>query len=149
MNENLTKPIITRKWKYEDAVSIARLNAQWGYEATSKEINVRLREFSLLQGHELFIAEINGETAGWLHVCREFSMGAGAYAEIAGLVVDEKHRRKGIAKALIGEAKQWAKENGLKKLKVRTNIKRPEASLVYPKCGLTPEKQQNVFGMEL
>ena len=138
-----------RKWNYNDASDIARLNHQWGYPSSVEEINQRLNELSASAGHELFVAEADGKLAGWLHVYRHFTMGNDAFAEIGGLVVDVEYRRQGVGKVLVEKAKSWTKENNINRLLVRTNVKREESNIFYTKCGFDLAKQQNVFTMQL
>lgn len=140
---------LIRDWNPGDAETIARLNEQWGYPSLPEEVLFRLQTLSSLTYHEVFVAEIDNGVAGWVYVYKHYSMGADAFAEIGGLVVDEKLRKKGIGKMLVEKAGIWAAQNGLKRLLVRTNIKREEANAFYEKCGLKLVKKQHVFEIGL
>src|ERR1700722_3256265 len=139
--------ILIRDWNPGDAEAIARLNEQWGYPSLPEEVLFRLQTLSSLTYHEVFVAEADNEVGGWPYVYKHYSMGTSAFAEVGGLVVDEKFRQKGIGKILLQKATDWMAQNGLQRLLVRTNIKREDANVFYEKCGLNLVKQQNVFEM--
>jgi RimJ/RimL family protein N-acetyltransferase len=65
----------------------------------------------------VLVAEVEGEIAGRLSVARD-PHPASAHVADLGLMVDAKHRRKGVGRALLDGAVDWAKEHGVEKLEL-------------------------------
>jgi GNAT superfamily N-acetyltransferase len=65
------------------------------------------------------------------------------------LVIDQYYRGKGIGKMLIEQAKQWAKEKGNNKLKLRCNVKRTETHLFYQHLDFMETKEQKTFELNI
>jgi GNAT superfamily N-acetyltransferase len=96
-------------------------------------------------GAVLVAEDDQGSVAGWLHVLAESGIESEAFAEIRGLVVDERRRREGIGERLVSEAVHWAGERGLTKVRVRCNILREGAHRFYERQGFSLAKTQAVY----
>ena len=83
-----------------------------------------------------------------VHVRSERGIESKAFAEIRGLVVDEKRRGEGIGERLVTEAVHWAGGRGLTKCGVRCNIMREGAHRFYERQGFTLAKTQAVYDRE-
>ncbi len=122
---------------------VAALSQQLGYPVTPAELEARFERLSGARSHALFVA---GEpVGGWLHVEQRDSLESGESAEIVGLVVDDRRRREGLGRALVARAEVWAKERGLKRLRVRSNVAREESHRFYPALGFRLSKTQRVY----
>jgi GNAT superfamily N-acetyltransferase len=55
----------------------------------------------------------------------------GVYAEIGGLVVERRRRKKGIGKLLMTGAEEWAREQGCSVVRLRSSAVRTEAHRFY------------------
>lgn len=55
--------------------------------------------------------------------------------EVKRMFVSPSHRGKGIAKKILSELEQWAKELGCKRCILETGINQPEALALYHKSG--------------
>jgi GNAT superfamily N-acetyltransferase len=99
--------------------------------------------------HDAFVAVHENNVIGWIGVARAIQIEMLSYCEIRGLVVDDKYRKLGVGKTLIENAKQWAKEKGNNKLRLRCNVIRTEAHLFYQHLGFKEIKEQKVFEMEI
>jgi GNAT superfamily N-acetyltransferase len=83
--------------------------------------------------HAVFVAVSDSSSiTGWIHVLPRLLLIWRPIAEIGGIVVDEKERRKGIGRALISRAEKWAKENGYEGIIVRSDSRRQESHKFYP-----------------
>ena len=89
------------------------------------------------------------EVAGWTHVHTVHTVDSGSYAEIGALVVDPKCRRQGAGRALVRGVERWARDRGLQRLRVRSNVLRSESHQFYPGVGLERIKTQHVYGRSL
>ncbi|HKB44037.1 MAG TPA: GNAT family N-acetyltransferase [Chitinophagaceae bacterium] len=141
--------ISIRRISKEDAIAITTLSHQLGYtlpvEQTLQNINAVIEN----KDHDAFVAIHGKNIIGWIGVARSIQIEMLPYCEIRGLVVDDKFRKHGIGKMLIEKAKQWAKEKGNKKLRLRCNVIRTEAHLFYQHPGFKEIKQQKAFEMEI
>ena len=59
----------------------------------------------------VFVAELDSELVGRLSLARDAHPASGHVADL-GLMVDGRHRRQGVGRALMEAAAQWARENG-------------------------------------
>ena len=134
-----------RHAKPSDATQLGILSGQLGYPATTEEICSRLQQLHFKDDDAILIAERGGVVVGWIHVCVRRLLESGEFTEIAGLVVDENCRGKGIGKKLVAEAEAWARQKGQKLLRVRTNVVRTETHDFYRHLGFEEVKQQIVF----
>ncbi len=128
----------------EDATALATLSGELGYPATKEQILERLTPLHS-SGHDAVLVAVEQQIIGWIHVARTLSLESGPGAEIMGLVVAERFRGGGIGARLVSEAEQWARQQGLNRIRVRTNVVREEARAFYAKRGYRLVKQQAVF----
>jgi GNAT superfamily N-acetyltransferase len=141
--------LIIRKGTELDIEELLRLNYQWGYEITRKELMDQLKRIDTMENAAVFVAETKGFVRGRVFVMEHITFGSEPFVEIHGLVVDKDFRELGIGKALVQKAKEWGRQRGFKVLRLRSNINRPGAKLFYPAIGFTLEKQQNVYAIHL
>ena len=71
------------------------------------------------------------------------------YAEIGGLVVDERHRGSGIGQRLLEQAETWGRAKACASIRLRSNIIRKEAHEFYLQRGYTITKTQHAFAKNL
>ncbi|HWE25550.1 MAG TPA: GNAT family N-acetyltransferase [Myxococcales bacterium] len=129
----------------EDAALLAPLCEQLGYPTTAEQIVARLRSILRSRTQAVFVAEAGGRIAGWIHVHESLTVESGPDAEIGGLVVDETARRQGIGRALVAEARRWARESGYDSIVVRSNVVRREAHPFYEGLGFRRAKTAHVY----
>lgn len=131
-----------------DASSIASLTIELGYHATEAEMASRIPRL-LHESSAVFVSELDGTTAGWLHVCLIRRLMAEPFAEIGGLIVGEKFRRLGVGTDLVEAARNWAWKQRVTRLRVRTNQLREDAKAFYEHLGFECVKSQSVFDRPL
>lgn len=129
----------------EDAEQIAQLAGQLGYPATAAETVQRLAAISGNGQHAVLVADDGGTLQGWIHVVVSHSLLADLRAEIAGLVVDEQHRGRGIGQMLLEDGEQWARQKGCRWIRLRSNVLRPRAHAFYERMGYEVSKVQKAF----
>lgn len=138
-----------RSMKPSDAEAVTLLSNQLGYPVqvtnTFQWIIDILRDSSMA----LLVVTENEILKGWIQVFQTVRIESGYFCEIGGLVVEESSRGKGLGSLLIEAARQWTRERGHHKLKVRCNSLRVQAHQFYLKEGFVPEKQQNVFALSV
>ena len=135
---------------YENLEEVIVLGAQLGYPLTLSEIQKRFAVISKSPSHKLFVAEYAGCVVGWIQVNKESaSLLSDPRAEVSALVVDEKHRGKGIGRKLLQRAEEWATENQLFLVRLRSNTVRVEAHDFYQKQGYSIKKSWHLFTKDL
>ncbi len=95
----------------------------------------------------VFVYTVEERVVGWLHVFHIHRLGSTPFAEIAAMVVDSTQRRQGAGAALVEAARGWTQQQGLAKLRVRTNELRQEAPVFYKALGFVNVKSQNVMDL--
>ncbi len=120
-----------------DLPRVAELSAQLGYPVAFVSLEERYGLVTGLNGGAGLFVAIHRDVVGWIHVYRVLLLESPPYAEIGGLVVDQRARRVGIGRALVGEARGWAQKHGLVRLRVRSNVAREEAHAFYPALGFS------------
>ncbi|HTC23585.1 MAG TPA: GNAT family N-acetyltransferase [Gemmatimonadales bacterium] len=130
----------------DDASRLAELSTQLGYPATAGDIGGRLSRLLPRTEHLLRIAESpEGDVIGWIHAEERQILETGPWCEIMGLVVDAAHRGQGAGAALVADVEAWARERGLRTVKVRSNVVREESHPFYLRLGYTRSKTQHVY----
>ena len=97
----------------DDAEGICNLNRDdLGYSYPPAKTREKLA--ALLKGGKdrVFVAEINGEVAGYIHACDYDTLYMPHLKNIMGIAVSREHRREGIGKALLSAVEKWAWETG-------------------------------------
>ena len=141
--------ITIREITAQDAPEIMLLSHQLGYSISHKQTLENIEAVKKSKYHAAFVAIQAQQVIGWIGVSYNISLESPPLCEIRGLVVHEQFRGVGTGKMLIEKAKEWSRENGAGKLRVRCNVKRTESFLFYQGAGFTEVKQQKVFEIEL
>jgi len=129
-----------------DCVAAAELCTQLGYPSTPPQVERRLR---ILEGQGLFGAEEGSRLVGWVHVQTRCELESEPFAEICGLVVDERLRGQGVGRALVSAAEEWARREGHVEVRVRSNSIRTRTHRFYQQLGYEVAKTSHVFHKSL
>ena len=141
--------ILIRRIEKEDTADITVLTHQLGYPLTADQIAQNISAVMERKDHDAFVAVFENNVVGWIGLAHSIQIEMPPYCEIRGLVVDDNYRNHGVGKILIEKAKQWAKENGNEKLRLKCNVVRTETHLFYQHIGFKETKQQKVFEMDI
>ena len=79
----------------------------------------------------IFFAYVDNELVGEIRIQKYWN----AYAYIDNLAVDERHRRKGVGRALMARAIEWAKEGRFPGIMLETQNNNLAACKLYESCG--------------
>jgi GNAT superfamily N-acetyltransferase len=132
----------------DDVAALVPLCEQLGYPSTVHQVDTRLRRVFGSGNQVVFVADIDGHIVGWIHVHESLTVESDPYAEIGGLVVDARGRGKGVGRALVEEARRWARRSGFQSLVVRSNVVRPESHPFYEQLGFRRTKTTHVYARD-
>jgi GNAT superfamily N-acetyltransferase len=133
-----------------DAAALAELSGQLGYPLDAAAMQVRLKRVREAGNGEVFVAvTAAGAVVGWTHVVKRVQLEDAPFAELSGLIVDATARNAGLGALLLQSAERWASDNGLARLRVRSNVVRERAHRFYLRAGYVERKRQVVFDKTL
>ena len=141
--------IMIREAKITDYLDIQKLSFEdLGYECDAELVKSRLE--NLDQTNEcVFVAEVNGEVVGYVHIIKFNTLYYKSMANIQGMVVAKEHQRKGYGKELMKAAETWARDKNIEMVRLNSGFVRPEAHKFYRSIGYNNEKEQIRFMKEL
>jgi len=141
---------VLRPAERTDATALAALCATLGYPGTAERVEDRLLRLREEEDHEVWVATgAGGEVVGWIHAFETHRVESDRFVELGGLVVAESHRGRGIGRALLRIAEEWALGRGITKLRVRTRIERADARSFYVRSGCVRTKRQDVYDKDV
>lgn len=137
--------IAFRRARPEDAALLVDLVGQLGYPSSAAEVARRMARILAREDHVLFVAEERSRPLGWVHVLEFTTLASEPCALISGLVVESAARRRGVGRALVALAEDWARGRGLSAMRLRSRVTRADAHAFYRQLGYEPVKQQLQF----
>jgi GNAT superfamily N-acetyltransferase len=138
-----------REIAISDAETAARLSEELGYPVLPEAMATRIQKLANVKQHAVYVACTENSVIGWIDVGVVHHLQAEPYAEIGGLVVSSEFRSRGIGKALVAQAEQWARDRGITKMVVRSRIAREAAHRFYLREGYERTKTSAVFSKAL
>src|SRR6185312_15915255 len=85
-----------------------------------------------------FVAEHAGDVIGLATIHLRFTMNhQSPIAQLTLLVVDEANRARGVGRALVQAAEQFARDRGAKRINLTTALRRVDAHAFYERIGYT------------
>ena len=137
--------MIIREATIEDAFAICNIScADLGYDCSCEFVSTRIS--NLDKGREkVFVAEVNGIVAGYIHAEKYQPLYFEPMINILGLAVSSEFRRRGIGRMLLKRAERWANEVGIHKIRLNSGASRKEAHSFYRAMGYSNEKGQIRF----
>lgn len=145
-----SKPFSIRPASSKDAAALADLSSQLGYPVDAPTIGARHAQVCAADAGEVFVAsDVRGNVVGWTHVVPRLHLEEVPFAELAGLVVSEHARGRGVGAKLLHAAEAWAKQHGFTRFRVRSNVVRQRAHRFYLREGYAERKRQVVFEKDL
>jgi GNAT superfamily N-acetyltransferase len=141
--------LILREAQDKDFKEIADLCNQLGYPTDSGEIPLRLHQIRSLEQHAIFVAVLEQQVVGWIHIYLCPLLISPLQAQLGGLVVDSNRRGLGIGSKLMHQAETWAFSHSCKYLTIFTNITRIETQFFYKHLGYQTIKTELVMRKEI
>lgn len=137
--------IIIRQAKIEDYKDICKICCDdLGYNCSEELVKERLEGLDK-NDERVLVAVYNSEVVGYLHAQIYKTLYFEELINFLGLAVSKEYRNKKVGTRLVNEIENWAKENGIKKVRVNSGFSRKEAHEFYRSLGYNNEKEQIRF----
>jgi GNAT superfamily N-acetyltransferase len=143
---------LTRKAESRDAAELLRLGIQLGYLNELKDVRERLQALLANPSHTIQVVEDSRDATkllGFIHLKVHGSLLVDEQVEVAALVVDEDVRGTGIGKHFMRLAEEWTLKQGLKKIRLTSNVSRTDAHRFYLNAGYQQPKTSHFFQKSL
>ncbi len=145
----MSRDFTIRRAEPADAAALVELGAAVGAEPEGWLISVSswrsaaderryLRALRRFPDAAVFVAESGGRVVGRLSVAREGHPASRHVADL-GLMVAATHRRRGVGRALLEAAVDWAREAGVRKLELHVFPHNAPAIALYRRFGFAEE----------
>jgi GNAT superfamily N-acetyltransferase len=128
-----------------DAAAAAVLCTQLGYPADEAAVLARIAQIAGDAHRAVLVACLDHVVVGWIDLSVEYHLQSEPAALIGGLVVAELARNHGIGRLLCKAAEDWARAQGVMRLRVRSNAIRERAHAFYLRDGYARVKTSAVF----
>lgn len=115
-----------------------------GYECPLSLVEDKIKSLDKKR-EQVFVAVLNGNIVGFIHVEKYDTLYFETMCNVLGLAVAKDFQKTGIGKSLLTAGENWAKENGIKYMRVNSGISRVEAHKFYRHMGYESEKEQLRF----
>ena len=138
--------MIIRDAQPSDFAATHRLIGQLVDAPDEAALRARFERVAAAAGHHAFVAEVDGEVAGILHVFERPALEKPCEAVIQALVVDERRRSAGVGEALMREAEAWALQRKLSSSALYTRTDRHRARAFYERIGYRLKGTSHLMG---
>ena len=132
---------------YQDIALISKLDL--GYEYPAELVQVKLEKVLRSGREKVFVAIVDGKTAGYIHAEDYDLLYYPQMKNILGLAVLLEFRNHGIGTRLLHEVENWALESGAYAVRLNSGMSRKAAHQFYRNRGYALEKEQLRFIKEL
>ena len=128
-----------------DAAGIQQISQEdLGYECSLSLVEEKIKSLNTNR-EQVFVACKDNIVSGYIHVEKYDTLYFETMCNVLGLAVKKEFQKMGIGKQLLSAGENWAKENGIKYMRVNSGISRVEAHQFYKHMGYESEKEQLRF----
>ncbi|WP_176256832.1 GNAT family N-acetyltransferase [Derxia lacustris] len=129
----------------DDAVAAAGLLEELGYPATPADVARRLTQLEQWPDQCAFVACLDRLPVGLCQVQGVRLIASDGYAEVQALVVTQACRGRGVGRALLRHAVEWAGARGYARVRLRSGTQREAAHRFYEANGFARAKASYAF----
>ena len=134
-----------RKISESDAPSICEIcSEEMGYKCSLSLVQEKIKNLDSRR-EAVFVAEVKSQVVGFVHVECYDVLYFESMANLLGLAVKRDFQKLGLGKALLLAAEKWAKEKGIRLMRLNSGINRTDAHAFYEHLGYVSEKEQKRF----
>lgn len=129
-----------------DSKAIQKLNSiELHYDYPLEDTTNKLELILSLDWQIIYVAEIDGQVAGYVQAHKYIGTFGDLFVNIMGLAVSKDFQGNGVGKALMFAAENWAQEIGAEGVRLNSGSERTEAHKFYEKIGYDKAKTQAKF----
>jgi ribosomal protein S18 acetylase RimI-like enzyme len=129
-----------------DSKAIQKLNSiELHYDYPLEDTTKKLELILSLDWQIIYVAEIDGQVAGYVQAHKYIGTFGDLFVNIMGLAVSKDFQGNGVGKALMFAAENWAQEIGAEGVRLNSGSERTEAHKFYEKIGYDKAKTQAKF----
>ena len=134
-NERLLD-LTVRVAEMNDAVALAQLRCELGYETTKSEMQMRMERIATDERYRTFVAVLDGKVYGMIGTltCPSYEHNDPG-GRILALATLSTMRRRGIGRALIATAENDFACRGIRRVALHTRLAREDAHKFYESLG--------------
>ena len=138
-----------RKALLSDAEAICRISSEeMGYPCDAGLVREKLKNLDPAR-EAVFVAMAGDASAGYIHVEKYDVLYFPSMANILGLAVSAASQHLGMGKALLAAAEDWARQQGIRQMRLNSGIDRTGAHAFYRHLGYIDQKKQLRFIKQL
>ncbi|WP_193172541.1 GNAT family N-acetyltransferase [Nisaea nitritireducens] len=145
----VAEDLTLRSLSVEDAVEVAALTVQLGYDLEAEGAKARISDVLTALGHHTFGAFSGEVLLGYLHCYQAPTIDKGMMLCVQALVVDERVRGSGAGRHLMTEAERLARELGCKTVSLSSNERRTGAHSFYERIGYQRSSRSYSFTKQI
>ncbi len=120
-----------------------------GYEFSPENTAENLKNTLEKDYEAVFVAQDDESVLGYIHIAEYGLLFAEKGVNVLGIAVAPEYVCKGIGRALMNKAEEWASERGAAYVRLVSGESRKGAHAFYEKCGYTSNKMQKNFKKKL
>ena len=126
--------------------SFFALFRQWNKtHAFDKALFARTLKMLGAYDSRVFIAKEGEKIIGYVQINRCLQVGFEPYIEITQLLISRDRQRRGIGTRLMQKAEEIARAEGFSRVKLESEIQRPDSHLFYENIGYKLQKTSKFF----
>jgi GNAT superfamily N-acetyltransferase len=127
--------VLLREARIEDIPALVPLMNTLGYPTDEARLRRSLAAILADASYRTVVAEEDGAIVGLVGMRRGLRYEAGAFVQLAALVVADGHQGRGIGSALVREVESWARAQGALLITLNSGHHRLAAHRFYERLG--------------
>jgi GNAT superfamily N-acetyltransferase len=138
-----------RELTEDDRPGILDIARQLGYAASEQTVSDLVDLVLKKENQQMVIADNGKHLLGYIHLIFNDTNESAVCVDIAGILIPDDFRGKGIGTAFIKEAEKWSRGRDVKTMNIRRNLIRNEAIPFFNHHGFKTDLSGEILTKEL